>query len=182
MYLLHYPYFAKSPEELQAAWASLETIYDSGKVGAIGVSNFTDQHLSVILKTARIKPACNHVELNPYLQRVELQRFHKEHGIQTVAFSPLSPIVRAHPGPLDAVLESLSQKYGVSTAVVLIRWALQQDIGVVTTSTREDRMEDHLEALRITLTEEDMALVSKVGAGKHFRGRWNDQFAADDRS
>jgi diketogulonate reductase-like aldo/keto reductase len=182
LYLLHHPYFAKSEEQLQTAWGELEGIFDSGKAGAIGVSNFTKQHIETILKTARIKPACNQIELNPYLQRVDLQRFQREQGISTFAFSPLSPIVRANPGPLDDVLETIAHKHGVSTAVVLIRWALQQGIAVVTTSTQKERMKDHLLALSALLSEDEVALISEVGSAKHFRGRWNDIFAADDRS
>ncbi|KIW72325.1 hypothetical protein PV04_00528 [Phialophora macrospora] len=182
LYLLHHPYFAKSEEQLQTAWTELEGIFDSGKVGAIGVSNFTKQHIKTILKTARIMPASNQIELNPYLQRVDLQRFQREQGILTFAFSPLSPIVRAKPGPLDDVLETIAQKHGISTAVVLIRWALQQGIAVVTTSTQTERMRDHLLALSVSLSEDEIALISEVGSAKHFRGRWNDIFAADDRS
>lgn len=182
LYLLHYPYFAKLDAELQAAWAELEAIYDSGKVGAIGVSNFTQDHIKTILEKARIQPTCNQVELNPYLQRTQLQQYHKENGIQTFAFSPLSPIVRANPGPLDEILESLAQKHEVSTAAVFIRWALQQGIAVVTTSTRKERMKDHLLALDVSLSDDEVALISKYGSEKHFRGRWNDKFAADDRS
>ena len=182
LYLLHHPYFAKSEEQLQAAWAEIEDIYDSGKVGAVGVSNCTKAHVETISKTARIKPAANQIELNPYLQRVELQQYQKAHGIRTFAFSPLSPIVRAKPGPLDDVLKTVAQEHGVSTAVVLIRWALQQGIAVVTTSTQNERMKDHLLAQKISLRDDEIALISEVGSGKHFRGRWNDSFAADDRS
>jgi diketogulonate reductase-like aldo/keto reductase len=180
-YLLHHPYFAKSKEELQAAWAEIEDIYDSGKVGEIGVSNCTPEHIETILETARIKPTLNQVELNPYLQRVQLQQYHKEHGIQTVAFSPLSPIVRAHPGPLDDPLKALSGKHGVSTAVILIRWAVQQNIAVVTTSTDPERMKDHLRAMDFVLSDDEIELISRVGSTKHFRGRWTNIFAEDDR-
>lgn len=182
LYLLHYPYFAKSEEQLQAAWADLETVYDSGKVGAIGVSNFTKDHIETVLKTARIIPASNQIELNPYLPRVELQEYQRQKGIQTFAFSPLSPIVRAKPGPLDDVVENIAQKHGVSTAVVLLRWALEQGIAVVTTSTQKERMEEHLLALKISLSEEEVSLISQIGSQKHFRARWNEIFAADDRS
>jgi diketogulonate reductase-like aldo/keto reductase len=181
-YLLHYPYFAKSEPELQAAWAEIEHIYDSGKVGEIGVSNFTKDHIETVLKTARIRPAVNQIELNPYLQRLELQQYHKEQGIRTFAFSPLSPIVRAQPGPLDDILQTLAQTHGVSTAAILIRWALQQGIAVVTTSTQKERVRDHFEATRMSLTAEEVALISQVGSSKHFRGRWTNIFAEDDRS
>ena len=129
-----------------------------------------------------MKPAVNQIELNPYLQRVELQYYHKEKGIKIFAFSSLSPIMRANPGPLDDVLETIAQKHGVSTAVVLVRWGLQQGFAVVTTSHNADRMKDHLIAQKTSLTDDEVALISEVGLAKHFRGRWTDIFAADDRS
>ncbi len=134
------------------------------------------------MKTARTKPTANQIELNPYLQRIDLQQYHSDQGIRTFAFSPLSPIVRANPGPLDDVLETIAQKHGISTAVVLIRWALQQRIAVVTTSTQKERMRDHLLAQSVSLSEDEVALISKVGSAKHFRGRWTNVFAGDDRS
>jgi diketogulonate reductase-like aldo/keto reductase len=181
-YLLHHPYFAKGKEQLQTAWAEIEAIYDSGKVGEIGVSNCTPEHIEIILQTAKIRPTLNQVELNPYLQRVQLQKYHSEHGIKTSAFSPLSPIVRAYPGPLDDPLKALSEKRGVSTAVILICWALRQDIAVVTTSTDPERMKDHLKAMNFVLSQGEMDMISWVGSTKHFRGRWTNIFAEDDRS
>lgn len=37
LYLVHSPYFAKSDEDLQQAWAAMENVKKSGKVKSIGI-------------------------------------------------------------------------------------------------------------------------------------------------
>uniref|UniRef100_A0A8H7N8I2 NADP-dependent oxidoreductase domain-containing protein n=1 Tax=Bionectria ochroleuca TaxID=29856 RepID=A0A8H7N8I2_BIOOC len=54
LYLLHGPWFADTEEELQERWAQLETIKESGRAKSIGVSNFLQEHIETILKTAKI--------------------------------------------------------------------------------------------------------------------------------
>lgn len=52
-----------------------------GKLRTIGVSNFGIAHLDKLMKTARVKPAVNQVELSPFLQRHELVAYCNQHGI-----------------------------------------------------------------------------------------------------
>lgn len=91
----------------------------------------------------------------------------------------MSPIVRAEPGSFDDIVEKIAQKHVISTAVVLIRWALLQGIAVVTTSMQNERMKDHLLAQTVSLSEDEGTLIIEVGSARNSR-RWNDIFAADD--
>lgn len=52
-----------------------------GKLRTIGVSNFGIAHLDKLMKTARMKPAVNQVELSPFLQRRELVSYCQQQGI-----------------------------------------------------------------------------------------------------
>lgn len=87
LYLIHSPFWAKSEQDLQSAWADMEGLQKAGLAKTIGVSNYRPQDLEAILKTATIKPAVNQIEFHPYLQRTELLEFHKKHGIATTAYS-----------------------------------------------------------------------------------------------
>src|SRR5450432_1181605 len=40
LYLIHAPFFASSPQDLQKKWADMEAIKASGRAKSIGVSNF----------------------------------------------------------------------------------------------------------------------------------------------
>src|SRR5690606_19640175 len=63
LYLVHWPIKGKYKETYRA----LETLYEQGRVRAIGVSNFHIHHLEDLMGSCRIKPMVNQVELHPLL-------------------------------------------------------------------------------------------------------------------
>ncbi|KAG4423414.1 hypothetical protein IFR04_003381 [Cadophora malorum] len=179
-YLIHAPFFAKSPADIQAKWADMEAIHASGKAKTIGVSNFRKADLEAILETAKIVPAINQIEFNPYLQHVELLEFQKKHGIKASAYSPLTAITRAAPGPVDDVHERLAKKYNVTKGEIALRWAIDQGIVAVTTSSNEDRLKQYLKVTGFKLTEEEIEEIATEGKKKNFRGYWNKWYKDDD--
>lgn len=51
----------------------------TGKVRAIGFSNFMVDHLTTLLDKAEVVPAVNQIELHPYFQQREIQALNAEH-------------------------------------------------------------------------------------------------------
>ncbi|KAK1761166.1 alpha-keto ester reductase [Echria macrotheca] len=183
LYLIHHPFFAKSPADLVAKWAEMEAIKDSGRARSIGVSNYLVEHLEPILASPGLKhpPAANQIEYHPYLQHGDLVKWHKEHGIALEAYGPLTAITKASGGPVDAVYERLASKYGVTTSDIGLRWCLDQDIVALTTSGNEQRLRGYLQSLpSFKLTPQDIDEISEAGKEKHYRGFWTNRFAADD--
>src|SRR3954463_13259361 len=74
------------------AYRALETLLADGKVRAIGVSNFTVDHLTPLLERVSVVPAVNQIEVHPYFAQPEVQAFAGEHGILTQAWSPIGGI------------------------------------------------------------------------------------------
>ncbi|KFG80626.1 putative NADPH-dependent alpha-keto amide reductase [Metarhizium anisopliae] len=182
LYLLHGPWFAASHEELQQKWADLEAIKASGKAKSIGVSNFLQEHVEVILQTAKVVPAINQIEYHPYLQHGDLVAFHKKHNIAVSCYGPLLPLTRAKGGPVDAVWSELAGKYGVSESEIGLRWILDQGLVALTTSSNKGRLQDYLAKLgTFELTQEEVARIAEVGNRYHFRGFWLNKFGPDDR-
>ncbi|KID75861.1 Aldo/keto reductase, partial [Metarhizium brunneum ARSEF 3297] len=182
LYLLHGPWFAASHEELQQKWADLEAIKASGKAKSIGVSNFLQEHVEVILQTAKVVPAINQIEYHPYLQHGDLVAFHKKHNIAVSCYGPLLPLTRAKGGPIDAVWSELAGKYGVSESEIGLRWILDQGLVALTTSSNKGRLQDYLAKLgTFELTQEEVARIAEVGNRYHFRGFWLNKFGPDDR-
>ncbi|EFY86715.1 NADPH-dependent alpha-keto amide reductase, putative [Metarhizium acridum CQMa 102] len=182
LYLIHGPWFAGSDAELQRKWADLEAIKASGRAKSIGVSNFLQEHLEVILKTAKVAPAINQIEYHPYLQHGDLVAFHKKHNIAVSCYGPLLPLTRAKGGPVDAVWSELAAKYGVSESEIGLRWILDQGLVALTTSSNKGRLQGYLTKLAaFQLTQEEVARIAEVGNQHHFRGFWLNKFGPDDR-
>lgn len=67
----------------------MEEAYNSGKVKAIGVANWSIPYLEELRKTWRIVPAVNQVELHPFLPQHKLREYCAKYGILLEAYSPL---------------------------------------------------------------------------------------------
>ncbi|KAL5362957.1 NADP-dependent oxidoreductase domain-containing protein [Aspergillus floccosus] len=182
LYLIHAPFFAKSDGELQQAWAAMEKVKASGKARSIGVSNFLQNHIETLLKTAQVPPSVNQIEFHPYLQHGNLVPFHQQKGITTASYGPLTPIIRAKGGPLDGLLSKLAQKYAVTEAEILLRWTMDRGCVAISTSSKEERLSSYLRALTFELTPSEVEDISTTGEQKHFRAFWQEKFAPDDRS
>ncbi|PFH60035.1 hypothetical protein XA68_11556 [Ophiocordyceps unilateralis] len=182
LYLIHGPFFADSEAELQQKWADLEAIKASGRAKSIGVSNFLQEHIETLLKTAKVPPAINQIEFHPYLQHGDLLDFLRKNNIAVSCYGPLTPLTSAKGGPVDASWKQLAEKYGVTESEIGLRWCIDQGLVVITTTSKEDRMQSYLSKLPlIKLTPKEVNDVAELGKQKHFRAFWKDKFAPDDR-
>lgn len=182
LYLIHSPFWAKTPEDLQRAWAEMEAIKASGRAKSIGVSNYLQEHLETVLQTAKVPPAVNQIEYHPYLQHGDLVVFCKSKGIAIESYGALTAITRAPGGPVDPIYQALAKKYGVSEAEIALRWCLDQGIVTITTSGNEHRLQMFLSDLpSFKLTPKEVKDIAEAGQQKHYRAFWTDKFAADDR-
>ncbi|MEK3719435.1 aldo/keto reductase [Paenibacillus sp. FSL H8-0034] len=148
LYLIHWPVQGKYKE----AWRALETLYQAGRVKAIGVSNFQIHHLEDLMKDAVIKPMVNQVEYHPRLTQKELQVFCRQHDIQLAAWSPLMQ------GQLldNSDLQEIATRYGKSVAQIIIRWDLQNGVVTIPKSTKEHRIVENAAVFDFQLTDADM--------------------------
>ena len=98
----------------------MEKLIGSGKVRAIGVSNYSKRYLEELLPVASIVPAVNQIENHPSLPQQEIVDFCKEKGILITAYSPLgstgSPMFKAAP------VVALAEKKGVTPAAILLSY------------------------------------------------------------
>ncbi len=152
LYLIHWPVSGKYKE----TWKALEKLYKDGKVKAIGVSNFHKHHLEDLLSEAEIVPTVNQIELHPLLSQEELRNFCKEKGIVVEAWSPLAQ------GKLldNPVLTEIAAKYNKSTAQVILRWDLQNDIVTIPKSIKEHRIIENADIFDFELTAEDLKKIN----------------------
>eukprot|EP00035_Acanthoeca_spectabilis_P027588 m.467123 g.467123 ORF g.467123 m.467123 type:complete len:283 (-) comp25936_c0_seq1:56-904(-) len=175
LYLLHAPF---GIDDIPAAWAAMEALVDDGLCRYIGVSNFRQEDIEVLLKGARIKPLCNQIEHHPHLQQPDLLHFLKEHSIAVAAYSPLAPLTKIdEPTTLKQLLTELGEKYKVPTHEILLRWNLQRGHWVLTTTRSAAKCPRLLTvADQGPIDATDAAAISKAGAEQHLRCFWTKAF------
>eukprot|EP00795_Rhopilema_esculentum_P014561 gene14561-5634_t len=135
-----------------------------GLAKAIGVSNYTIDHLKEMESYAEIMPAVNQVEFHPHLYQKELLDYCGNKGIQLQAYSSLGV------GELikDPLINQIAKKYDKSASQVLLRWGLQHGIGVIPKSTNPQHIKENFDVFNFVITDEDMALMNGMNINKHY--------------
>ena len=147
--------------DLVDTWRTMIEILHSGRVRAIGVSNYQPEHLHRIVEATGVFPAVNQVELHPWLTQSELRSVHEQLGVTTESWSPLGR------GRLltDPVVIEIADAVGVSPAQVVIRWHLQNGLVVIPKSTHRERMTTNADVVGFTLDDAHMAALDALDQG-----------------
>ncbi|CAE6425988.1 unnamed protein product [Rhizoctonia solani] len=188
LYLMHWPqamdpkdgrYLApeESPTYVET-WKAMEELLPGGRVKSIGVSNFSIKTLEVLLPEAKVLPANIQVELHPSLPSFKLLEYCKSKGIVVTAYCPLGRNFKLFAD--SAEFKSLNESEGLSTAQLLISWALQRGTVPIPKSVNESRLRDNFNVTRLSDHAMNVidnfhktsgvhgTLVFKTGAGKVF--------------
>jgi diketogulonate reductase-like aldo/keto reductase len=152
-------------------WGELEQLVESGKVRAIGTSNMTVPKLWMVLRDARISPACNEMELHPHFQQPELFDFVVSNGIVPIGYSPLGSPGRPDRDRTpddsvvmeDPVIVELADRYSVHPATICLKWAIQRGQVPIPFSTRRENLIANLRAVVSgRLTHVDMEQIAGI--------------------
>jgi len=162
LFLIHWPANKKqfdNAEEINAeTWRAFEEIYESGRVKAIGLSNFLPHHIDELMKTAKIKPMVNQIEFHPGFAQIECAEYCIKNDIVVEAWSPL--------GRKDALnngtLIELGKKYNKTTAQICLRWVLQHGILPLPKSVTPSRIVENSKIFDFEISSEDMKIIDNI--------------------
>ncbi len=147
--LIHQPF-----GDYYGTWRAMEEALRAGKLRAIGVSNFFADRLIDLCHNADIRPAVNEVETHVFHQQKELHRIMERYGIVHEAWAPFAE--GRHDLFTNPVLVRIGAAHGKTAAQAALRFLLQSDVVVIPKSVRRSRMEENLDVLDFTLSEEEM--------------------------
>ena len=154
LYLIHWPVQGKILE----TWKAMIKILKVGKARAIGVSNYSIAELKETIQISDIIPAINQVEFHPFLYQKDLLDFCKNNRIQIESYSPLTRGKKLnHP-----LVKAISNRYGKTTAQILIKWNLQHGLVVIPKSIHENRILENSQVFDFRIEEKDMEALNSL--------------------
>ena len=172
LFLLHQPVPTDFDRTVEA-YTAMEKLLSEGRARAIGVSNFSQQHLENLMQRTEVVPAVNQVELHPFFTQLPLREFHAKHGIAAEAWSPLGGIQRYRPADPNAVLNalqhptvtSIGDKYGKTPAQVVLRWHIENGVVAIPKSVKPQRIAENIDAFDFELTADEVAAIDALDTG-----------------
>lgn len=189
--LMHWPWATSNdgkqllgPEESPTyveTWKKMEALVGP-KCRAIGVSNFTQKTLSVLLRECKIVPAVNQVELHALNPNLKLTPWCEEHGIKVMSWryvnlssnfvsighNRLSVDLTAFNSTMGGgaeytqtakeilshpLFKDIAVAHNIPVGVVSLSWAVQRGIIVIPKSSSTTRIDSNIRLVRLTDTE-----------------------------
>ncbi|KAJ8313932.1 hypothetical protein KUTeg_008493 [Tegillarca granosa] len=114
------------------------------------------------------------IEHHPHLIQKSLIEFCKEKEIHFQAYSSLGTSnVTENKLLNNPVVKSIADTKSKSTAQILLKWAVQQDIGVLPKSTNPQHIHENIDIFTWTLTEDEIKTLNSLEHGYHYC--WNPE-------
>src|ERR1019366_3400759 len=155
LYLIHQPY-----GDIYGEWRAMDDLYQEKKIRAIGVANFQPDRIMDLMIHNKIIPAVNQIEVNPFNQQIDTQKFLQENNVQVEAWAPFAEgrnnIFK------NELLLSIAAKYKKSVAQVILRWVSQRGVIVLSKSVHKERMMENISVLDFELSTDDMAAITAL--------------------
>ncbi|WP_334352615.1 aldo/keto reductase [Companilactobacillus sp. HBUAS56257] len=163
LYLIHWP----NEENFQLTldtWKALETLYDQGKVKAIGVSNFSEKQLQEVFDMAKVRPMVNQIERHPYKTQVELAKFDTDNDIVNEGYSPIG---HGHLILQDKTINEIAKKHNKTAAQVVLRWHIDTGFVIFPKSSKVSRVKENFDIFDFNLTDDEIKAIGALDQDKH---------------
>ena len=186
LYLIHSPH-GKNKRIDQ--WRALVDLKEAGKIKYIGVSNWGINHLSELKENDLPMPDANQIELHPWSQKPELVKFLRNENIDIIAYSSLVPLStwRHKDGENskktnemyeiglseNSPFKVLAEKYNVTEAQFLLKWAVQNNYAVLPKSINIERIKQNFE-LNFLIDQSDIEYITTLDKGESITWEYGD--------
>ncbi len=186
LYLIHSPHGKTKRLE---QWRALVDLKEAGKIKYIGVSNWGINHLSELKENDLPMPDANQIELHPWSQKPELVKFLRNENIDIIAYSSLVPLStwrhkdgenskktnEMHEIGLseNSPFKILAEKYDVTEAQFLLKWAVQNNYAVLPKSINIERVKQNFE-LNFLIDQSDMEYITTLDKGDSITWEYGD--------
>ncbi len=171
-------YFHQPVGDYIGGWKEMEKALESGKVRAIGISNFdvNDSIFNSLVETARIKPQIMQIECHPYAQRKYWREMAVKHNMKIEAWFPLGG--RDSRGEImhDKTINEIAKVHGKTAVQVIIRWHIQEGTSVIPGSSNPNQIRENINVFDFALTDAEMQQIRSLDKEKrYFNMSYEDQ-------
>ena len=172
LWLIHRPDILAHPQEVARA---LDDAVAAGKIGALGVSNYTQSQIAALQHFLGHKLVATQPEISPLhidcFENGELDQA-MTLGLVPLAWSPLGGGRLANPvserdRAVAAALDAVAKAQGVSRSVAAYSWLMAHPAGIVPIigSQQADRIAEGASALKVSWTRTDWYAVLVAARG-----------------
>ena len=159
--LLHHP-----ASNDVSAYRAIEQAIRDGKVRSAGISCYYIRELDTFLPQVDLTPGLVQNAVHPYYPHTPVVRHIQEADIPVQAWYPLG-----HGDKTlleEPLFAQLGQKYGKTSAQVILRWHIQDGNIVIPGSKNPGHIRDNFTLFDFALTDQEMAQIAALDRQKNY--------------
>ena len=156
------------------SWRVLEEYYKRGVLRSIGVSNYTEAHLTELLEQCEIVPHVLQTELHPHYQQRSLVQLCREKDIHVQAYSSLGQAGADGPLFRSPAVRQVAGDLSKSPAQILLKWGLMKGYTVMPKSVHAERIKENAD-MNFSLDEKQMSLLDGLEQDISEKYTWNPE-------
>jgi diketogulonate reductase-like aldo/keto reductase len=165
LYLVHCPWRSWDPKDMadhlpaenREIWKAMEEFLASGRVKAIGVSNYSRGDFENLLPICEVKPMANQIQWFIGKDVADTVAICREHDMVVEAYSPFAHgLIVNHPE-----IAEIAEKYGASAPQLCIRYLLQHGAVVLPKATSPAHIRANAET-DFVISDADMELLDAM--------------------
>lgn len=155
--LLHHP-----GDDDVKAYKAMEKYVKTGKIRALGLSNYYIKELPPFLKQVNIKPVLVQNEVHPYYQDRDVVSFIQKQDIAIEGWYPLGGRGFQKELLQDKTLVEIAKEHNKSVAQIILRWDLQNGVVVVPGSSNPAHIKENISVFDFELSKEEMQKIDAL--------------------
>lgn len=146
--------------DYMSAWSAMEDAVKTGKVRAIGLSNFYGDRMEEVVAKSEIKPAVFQLECHPYFQQKQLKKNMEQFGCVLEAWYPIGHGDKTLIN--EPVFTELANKYCKTNVQIILRWHIQEGTVIFPKSLNPEHIKNNIDIFDFELTEDEMNRISSL--------------------
>ncbi len=153
-------------------YRAMQKACKTGKVRAIGLSNFYDARFIDLAENMEVKPAVVQLETHVFCQQAKMRKLVNPYGTRIMAWGPLAQ--GANGFFTNETLRAVGAKHGKDNAQVALKYLTDEGIIAIPKTTHKERMASNLALDDFELTDEERDAIRKLDDGKPLTADFND--------
>ena len=147
-----------SADEAVEVWKGLLDAKKDGRVRHIGVSNMERPQLEKLIAATGVKPSALQLEYHPYVDPAvhELVAWAKQQGMAITAYGSLGGARNKARVSGEVAKVAQAAAHGISSATLLLRWALERGCAVIPGATTAEHIRDNWNVLSVKVTGDEL--------------------------
>ena len=147
----------------EGVYRAMEDAVKDGRLRSIGISNYyTKEAVDEVLAFAEITPAVIQNENHLYYQNTDLQEYVSRYGIVIESWYPFGGRGHTADSFNNEVIMDLAEKYGKSSAQVILRWHLEAGYIAIPGSSNPDHIAENYDIFDFELTPGEMEQIRRL--------------------